>query len=93
MSDQRQGPKIDVGRVNRPHSWLVGWKRLRGHHGDPPPFSGLPDVARLVPPKCLLGTADRMERPSPEEGFDERHHVWIDRDDGFVIEGWRDEDR
>jgi hypothetical protein len=34
-----------------------------------------------------------MERPSPDEGFDELHYVWIDEDGGFVIEGWRDEDR
>src|SRR3954470_7693243 len=46
-----------------------------------------------VPPKGIFGTAGRMERPSLDEGFDELHYVWIDRDGGFVVEGWRDEDR
>ncbi len=50
-------------------------------------------AGRRVPLKGLLGTAGRMERPSPEEGFDELHYVWIDEDGGFVIEEWRDEDR
>ena len=50
-------------------------------------------AARQVPLRGILGTAGRMERPSIEEGFDELHHVWIDEDGGFVIEGWRDEDR
>jgi predicted kinase len=50
-------------------------------------------AGRRVPLKGLLGTAGRMERPSIEEGFDELHYVWIDEDGGFVIEGWRDEDR
>ena len=46
-----------------------------------------------VPFKGLLGTAGRMERPSLEEGFDELHYVRIDETGGFVVEGWRDEDR
>jgi predicted kinase len=50
-------------------------------------------AGRRVPLKGLLGTAGRMERPSPEEGFDELHYVRIDEDGDFVIEGWRDEDR
>ena len=41
----------------------------------------------------LLGTAGRMELPSIDEGFDELHYVRIDDNGGFVIEGWRDEDR
>ena len=45
-----------------------------------------------VPLKGLLGTAGRMELPSSAEGFDELHYVRIDGD-GFVVEGWRDEDR
>jgi hypothetical protein len=50
-------------------------------------------AGRRVPLKGLLGTAGRMERPSPEEGFDELHYIWIGEDGGFVIEEWRDEDR
>ena len=46
-----------------------------------------------VPPKSILGTAGRMELPSRDEGFDELHYVRIDEAGGFVVEGWRDEDR
>jgi predicted kinase len=53
---------------------------------------GRPEGQR-VPPKGLLGTAGRMERPSLGEGFDELHYVWIEETGGFVVEGWRDEDR
>jgi len=46
-----------------------------------------------VPLKGILGTAGRMELPLFDEGFDELHYVWIDEGGGFVVEGWRDEDR
>jgi len=46
-----------------------------------------------VPPKGILGTAGRMELPVLGEGFDELHYVRIDETGGFVVEGWRDEDR
>ena len=46
-----------------------------------------------VPLKGILGTAGRMELPSLDEGFDELHYVRIDDNGGFVVEGWRDEDR
>ena len=48
---------------------------------------------RQVPLRGLLGTAGRMELPSLDEGFDELHYVRIDDNSGFVVEGWRDEDR
>ena len=48
---------------------------------------------RRVPAKGVLGTAGRMELPSPDEGFDELNYVWIDEKGGFVVEGWRDADR
>jgi predicted kinase len=48
---------------------------------------------QIVPFRGLLGTAGRMELPSLDEGFDELHYVRIDGLGGFVIEGWRDEDR
>lgn len=53
---------------------------------------GRPEGQR-VPAKGLLGTAGRMELPSPDEGFDELNYVWIDEGGGFVVERWRDEDR
>lgn len=48
---------------------------------------------RQVPLKGILGTAGRMECPCLAEGFDELHYVRIDDNGGFVVEGWRDEDR
>jgi predicted kinase len=50
-------------------------------------------AGRRVPLKGLLGTAGRMERLTAVEGFDQLHYVRVDEDGGFVIEGWRDEDR
>jgi predicted kinase len=48
---------------------------------------------RRVPLKGILGTAGRMELPSPGEGFEDLYYVRIDEAGGFVVEGWRDEDR
>jgi predicted kinase len=48
---------------------------------------------RQVPLRGILGTAGRMELPSPEEGFAELSCVRIDGACGFVVEGWRDEVR
>jgi predicted kinase len=50
-------------------------------------------VPQRVPYQGLVATAGRMELPSIGEGFDELHHVRIDEICGFVVEGWRDEDR
>lgn len=50
-------------------------------------------AAQRVPLRGILGTAGRMQLPSPEEGFDELHYVRIDETCGFVVEGWHDEDR
>ena len=50
-------------------------------------------AGQRIPPKGLLGTAGRMERPSTAEGFDELYYVRIDEGGGFLVEGWRDEDR
>jgi predicted kinase len=44
-----------------------------------------------VPLRGILGTAGRMEVPSPEEGFDELYYVRIDEASAFVVEGWQDE--
>ena len=46
-----------------------------------------------IPSKGILATAGRLEIPTLSEGFDELHHVRIDESGGFVVEGWRDEDR
>ena len=45
-----------------------------------------------IPLVGLLGTAARLELPSLGEGFDELHYV-TPNDDGFTVEGWRDEVR
>ena len=50
-------------------------------------------AGQRVPLKGVLGTAGRMELPSADEGFDELYYVRIDETCGFVVEGWRDEDR
>jgi len=50
-------------------------------------------VGQRVPFKGLLGTAGRMELPALDEGFDELYYVRIDEGRGFVVEGWRDEER
>ena len=50
-------------------------------------------AARRVPLKGILGTAGRMQLPSSGEGFEELYYVRIDETGGFVVEGWRDEDR
>lgn len=47
-------------------------------------------AAQRVPLPGILGTAGRMELPSPGEGFDELYYVRIDGACGFVVEGWRD---
>ena len=46
-----------------------------------------------VPMKGILGTAGRLVLPTSDEGFDELHYVRIDETGGFMVEGWRDEER
>jgi predicted kinase len=48
---------------------------------------------QVVTLKDLLGTAGRMELPADEEGCDVLHYFGIGESGGFVVEGWRDEDR
>ncbi|HEY1377442.1 MAG TPA: AAA family ATPase [Gemmataceae bacterium] len=50
-------------------------------------------AGRQVPLRGVLGTAGRMERPAPDEGFDELHYVRIEDGGGFVVEAWQDEVR
>lgn len=40
----------------------------------------------LIPIKGVLGTLKRLERPSPEEGFDQLYRVRIDREGRFHLE-------
>jgi predicted kinase len=43
-----------------------------------------------VPDKAILGTFKRLNRPSMHEGFDEMFYVWINNENHFVVEEWRD---
>lgn len=42
-------------------------------------------TGRVVPEKGLLSTANRLEPPSREEGFDVLHHVTIDASGRFIV--------
>jgi predicted kinase len=44
-----------------------------------------------IPEKGLLGAAKRLEIPRAAEGFDQVFYVWIDDNDQFVVEPWRNE--
>jgi predicted kinase len=46
-----------------------------------------------VPLVGVLGTYNRLEVPTLDEGFDELHYVRIGEDNSFIIEGWVDEVR
>jgi predicted kinase len=48
-------------------------------------------LAQQVPLRGILGAAGRMQIPSREEGFDELYYVWIDEENRFVVEEWKDE--
>lgn len=41
-----------------------------------------------IPVKGLLGTLTRLERPSPQEGFDHLYRVRVNHAGAFVVEGW-----
>lgn len=45
--------------------------------------------SRSVPRVAIFGTLKRLERPAPEEGFDELCRVWIGEDGGFRVEEFR----
>lgn len=46
---------------------------------------------RVVPLVGLLGTYNRLIRPSWNEGFSELYYVRISDDNGFYVEEWTDE--
>ena len=46
-----------------------------------------------VPERGVLGTAGRLQLPSPAEGFDALYHVRLappPEVNGFIVEGWRE---
>lgn len=43
-----------------------------------------------IPEPAILRTASNLERPTPEEGFDQLFHVHIS-ESGFVVKEWEDE--
>ncbi len=49
--------------------------------------NALRDGAQRIPDRGLLGTAKRLERPLPDEGFDALHYVQL-TDDGFSVSEW-----
>ena len=44
-----------------------------------------------IPDKGLFDAIKRLQMPEPGEGFDELYYVWIDENNQFVVEPWRDE--
>jgi predicted kinase len=44
-----------------------------------------------VPDVGLLGTAKRLERPAPAEGFAELWFVQLDEEKGFTVEPWKED--
>jgi predicted kinase len=44
-----------------------------------------------VPLAGVLGTYNRLEIPSLDEGFDELHYVKIGADNSFIVEEWSNE--
>lgn len=46
-----------------------------------------PEASR-VPPAGLFGTLARLQRPTPDEGFDELHRVRLAEGGGFTVESW-----
>ena len=42
-----------------------------------------------VPDRGVMGTAGRLELPSPDEGFDQLFYVRHDDAGGFVVEAWK----
>jgi predicted kinase len=48
-------------------------------------------AGQQVPLVGVLGTYNRLEIPTLDEGFDELHYVRIAEDNSFVVEEWTDE--
>jgi predicted kinase len=52
--------------------------------------NGLREKMERVPDKGILATLAKLERPSPDEGFDALFHVNLDRE-AFVVSEWQNE--
>jgi predicted kinase len=48
------------------------------------------EAMKIIPEKGIVGAHQRLQLPSPDEGFDELYYVAIDETDGFTVEGWTD---
>ncbi len=44
-----------------------------------------------IPERGLLGAFKRLQIPNFAEGFDELLYVWVDDENRFVVENWKDE--
>lgn len=48
------------------------------------------ELRKPIPEKAIVGTSNRLELPTRDEGFDELYFVRI-TDDGFEVKEWSDE--
>lgn len=48
-------------------------------------------TSQQVPVRGLLGTYNRLELPSFDEGFDQLHYVSMNPEAGFSVSDWNDE--
>ena len=67
--------------------------RVTGYFFEPDPKgslrrNNLREGKRRVPPAGLFGTLKRLQRPSPDEGFDELRRVLISESGEFRAEPW-----
>lgn len=44
-----------------------------------------------IPAAALGGTLKRLEIPTTAEGFDQLFYVWINENNEFVVEEWKDQ--
>ncbi|HEV2735029.1 MAG TPA: AAA family ATPase [Longimicrobiaceae bacterium] len=67
--------------------------RVAGYFFEPDPRGAArrnaarPEAVR-VPPAGLFGTLKRLQRPAPDEGFDELYRVLLAEGGGFTVEPW-----
>jgi predicted kinase len=71
--------------------------RVSGYFFEPDPSGSLRrnnqrEGKRRVPPAGLFGTLKRLQRPRPEEGFDELYRVHLSESGEFRVEVWGDPD-
>lgn len=71
--------------------------RVSGYFFEPDPKgslrrNNLREGRRRVPPAGLFGTLKRLQRPRPEEGFDELYRVELSESGEFLVRAWRGAD-